>query len=422
MNGHAVYLCLLTLLAGVLSAQKKAVGPLRSQVEAEFAGKEFQTKIVFGSLFSERLSTGETVTRAVDTELSPSGEVRYYARALLVRGFHIKPESISLTLPAGSRVLVKKVEFMGDRIELQFSGTRGNEYAKLKLMLGKGYEQRLDFNGVVRVIARALRIERLERQQALESEFEALKERMATAEANMRSFATETDRRLEAMEDLRRTLEQLKQNRSAYASLTGQSLDTSEYSARVAELDRAIPALKEEAKKRRIAAVRRDLKAHEDRVAGLRAGLQTKPASLKQWETQMDLLKRWDESLSRIQNLHLQMAAEGEPATPAEVTALAKNLQEARDAQKTLENMRRELQLVEMDNDYKEMERTRLQLLDSYTRAFGTTNQRREAARVLAHLELMYKNRTAAVEMGSKEAAAQAARLLKELERVKRQQ
>jgi len=40
----------------------------------------------------------------------------------------------------------------------------------------------------------------------------------------------------------------------------------------------------------------------------------------------------------------------------------------------------------------------------------------------LAHLELMYKNRTAAVEMGSKEAAAQAARLLKELERVKRQQ
>lgn len=116
------------------------------------------------------------------------------------------------------------------------------------------------------------------------------------------------------------------------------------------------------------------------------------------------------------------MAAEGEPATPAEVTALAKNLQEARDAQKTLENMRRELQLVEMDNDYKEMERTSLQLLDSYTRAFGTTNQRREAARVLAHLELMYKNRTAAVEMGSKEAAAQAARLLKELERVKRQQ
>jgi hypothetical protein len=426
MNRQVPCFCLLALLAVPLSAQKHPAGPLRSQMEAEFAGKEFQTKIVFGSFFSNRAQSGKTVTQAVDTELSPkSDEIQYYARAgccPLVAGFHIKPDSITMRLPVGSRVLVKKIEFMGDRVELQLAGTRAGEYAKLKVVLWKGYEQQMDFPAVQKVISRALRIERLEQQQALESEFEALKERMSAAEADVRRFATEPDKRLPAMDNLRRTLEQLKQNRSAYAALTGQSPDASQYTAQAEELGRAIPALKESIKKQRIAAIRSQLNAQEQQASALKASLRARPASLKDWQGQADSLKRWEESLGQRRNLHSQLVAEGEPPSPPEVAALDKDLQESGDARKTLEGMRQELQLLQLDNEYKDMERKRMQLLDSFTRAFGTPKQKSEAARLLDHLQLMHKNRTAAVELGSKDAAAQLARLLKELERIKRQQ
>jgi hypothetical protein len=424
MHRQLAIVCVWAMLAASLLAGQKPVSPLRSKIEAEFANKEFRTKIMFGNSFSSRAQNGQIVNQLVDTELSPGGIVRYYARfgcCPAVAGTYIREDAITSKLPVGSRVGVKKIDFMNDRIELQLAGSANNAYAKLKVMLGKGYEQRTDFNAILRLISMALRIERLEEQQRLQSEFEAFKGRVAADEADVQRYASDPDKRVEAMQDLKHVLEQLIENRSAYGHLIGESIDTTQYSSQVAELDKAITELKDSISKQRIEMIRDKLKADEQQAELLKARLQTKPASLKEWETLIDSLKQWEESISRRQDLQHQLTDAGVPPLPAEVAALEKDSRDTQNTRKTLEGMEKEIQLIELNNEYIQMEPVRVRLLDSYTRAYGTPDQKAAATRLLDHLQRMYKNRTSAANLGSPEAATQAERLLKEIDRIKRQ-
>jgi hypothetical protein len=64
--------------------------------------------------------------------------------------------------------------------------------------------------------------------------------------------------------------------------------------------------------------------------------------------------------------------------------------------------------------------RKRVELLDAYTRAFGTPRQGAEADKLVAHLRQMRENRLAAQKKGGAQAAAQAASLAAEIEKTRR--
>jgi hypothetical protein len=101
---------------------------------------------------------------------------------------------------------------------------------------------------------------------------------------------------------------------------------------------------------------------------------------------------------------------------------------QAADLQKQMDRVQRQIgpvqvprTLAELDNQYREMDRQRRQLMDAYTRAFGTPRQRPEGEKLYIHLHQMNENRTEAQHLGSEQAAGQAAGLQKEMDRLQRQ-
>jgi t-SNARE complex subunit (syntaxin) len=144
-----------------------------------------------------------------------------------------------------------------------------------------------------------------------------------------------------------------------------------------------------------------------------------KPTSLKEWEQQMSSLKQLQETLDRRQELSRSLESAGGSPSPDEQATLRQDVQETDKLRDALASQRKVLELADLDTQYRDMERKKGQLYDSYTRAFGTAKQGAEAQRVRTHLQQMYENRVAAQKMGSAKASQQAAGILKEIQRIK---
>lgn len=167
--------------------------------------------------------------RLVDTEVNPDGETRYYLRAqrfmnvtqcpsprgrmASMEGDYIDTRMISSMYAAGSSAVVKSIEAKPDRIEIQLQpegAAAGDEaYAKIKLMLGKGYESR----GVEKIetaLAKGIRMPRIESIQESRSaldqvnqSIESMEQRLAAsgdvetkislAKALLESYGTQTE-------------------------------------------------------------------------------------------------------------------------------------------------------------------------------------------------------------------------------------
>jgi hypothetical protein len=405
---------------------------LKTRLEQELLENTFHIKIVLGSSRSFRHSqTGTTVTQAVDTELEPDGPVRYYARVgccPLTAGSYVGLGAISLALNVGSRVRVTRVSFLNDRIEILLAGVPGGEYAKLKLMLGRGYERRWDADQLLRLVGRALRIERVEQEEKLEAEFRSLQRKIEMAEKAITALVTKPHERLEALGELRASLEEIIKNRLAYQALTGRQVDISGYSSRLSSLEPEIAAAKEavvkreeEARRERIASLARQLDAVKEEIAAVRRRLSGEPVSLQELEARTEDLKRWRALVEKMRELMLALGSEGWESVGAALAEIPKQLAEVERTEAGLENLRGPLRLAELEREYSQMEKERLRLLDSYTRAFGTPEQERERMRLLEHLQRMHRNRGNAVQLGSKRAAEQILRLSKEIERIKAQ-
>ena len=428
MNGRVKCLLLLLLLASPVWA-KKPPTPLLSQLESEFAGKEFTTKVPFGNSVHVSYTDGATEKRLVDTEISPDGSVQYLVRrGIRLTGpgsgnFYVELRKIDSTLAMGSRVRVLKVEMRDDRIELLLSGTN-DAYAKLKVILGKGFEGSYNLEAVLGIVSRALRLERFERLQTLKAEYPQLKEKLATAESRYKTAQGDARSRLQAAQQFQSALQELVKNRTDYDSLTQTASDPErdQYARQAADLEKSIQALDQEANKQRAEEIRKTLSAEAEEAAQIRAQLrQKKPGSLAEWEQQMASLQRWEELLHHRQTLHGELAETGEGAPASETTALQQGFQEIQTLRAALEGQRQALRLAELDNQYREMDRQRRQLMDAYTRAFGTPRQRPEGEKLYIHLHQMNENRTEAQHLGSEQAAGQAAGLQKEMDRLQRQ-
>ena len=431
MNSRFKCLLLLLLLPSPLLATKQE-SPLLTQLGAEFQGKEFTTKIALGSTTRHLYALyggQETATHFIDTELYPNGSIRYLVRGIRVMrpgagGFYVPLNQVDSTLAVGTVVRVTKLEMKEDRIELFLKGVPGDAYAKLKVILGKGFEGSYNLEAVLGIVSRALRLERFERLQTLKAEYPQLKEKLATAESRYKAAQGDARSRLQTAQQFQNVLQELVKNRTDYDSLiqTASDPERDQYARQAADLEKSIQALDQEAKKQRAEEIRKTLSAETEEAAQIRAQLrQKKPGSLAEWEQQMASLQRWEELLHRCQTLHGELAETGEGAPASETAALQQGFQEIQTLRAALEGQRQALRLAELDNQYREMDRQRRQLMDAYTRAFGTPRQRPEGEKLYIHLHQMNENRTEAQHLGSEQAAGQAAGLQKEMDRLQRQ-
>jgi TonB family protein len=339
-------------------------------------------------------------------------------------GFYVPLNQVDSTLAVGTVVRVTKLEMKEDRIELFLKGVPGDAYAKLKVILGKGFEGSYNLEAVLGIVSRALRLERFERLQTLKAEYPQLKEKLATAESRYKAAQGDARSRVQAAQQFQSALQELVKNRTDYDSLTQTASDPErdQYARQAADLEKSIQALDQEAKKQRAEEIRKTLSAEAEEAAHIRAQLrQKKPGSLAEWEQQMAFLQRWEELLHRCQTLHGELAETGEGAPASETAALQQGFQEIQTLRAALEGQRQTLRLVELDNQYREMDRQRRQLMDAYTRVFGTPRQRPGGEKLYIHLHQMNENRTEAQHLGSEQAAGQAAGLQKEMDRLQRQ-
>jgi len=422
----------LALTVPAAAAEKKKQSPLQERLESEFLGKSFQTKIRLGSYV--RLASD--CFRLIDTEYSTGGTVRYQARrgCYLQTGklgrepfapnFYVDPGKITKAVSLGAKVSVGKIDLMDDRVEFWLAtdlrGHPVDSYAKIKLMLGKGY-QGWDYEKLVDVIAQALRIESRERVAVLEAKFADLKSRLGEAEARHRAASGPATERLQTASHVRDLLQQMAQNRSAWISAGRTDPEAETYLERAAALDADITRLQAQAKNERMEATRALLRANAAETAKLKAVLeQPPPTTLAEWERRSESLKDYGRLLDERRPLYAALEKEGEAGMTGELDKLQQELKDTGRLKTSLARSRQEIQLAELNSNYREMTRKRAKLLDAYTRAYSSAQEKPALQALIAHLEQMRQNRRAAQELGDSGAATELSRLQAEIEKFRK--
>jgi len=413
--------------------QKRPVS-LLAQLEAEFQGQQFITKIVVASEFKPHagrpvsgwVSVGPVSALVVDTELERDGTLRYLvpmrqAGTILTSSFSITPEEISRAIPPGTRVAVTKVELKDDRVELSLSGP--NEvHGKLKIMLDDRFQRSMSLDDVLVFVGRALRIDRLERIQTLVMEYKALVDKLSAFEAAW-AAATSATGRLNHAKDVQAILQVLVDSETEYAKLrrTTRAPIADEYERRLQEVSAQIPALDMEARKERLAELHARLAAagEEAKEIRLRVGSPA-PKNRAEWNDRAAALERWEANLAGREELLKQVAAEGDTTAAAAQAGLAEERHQLVGQRDALAQDQRRVDLTELDSEYRALDRQRVHLLDAYTRVFGSATQAQAADALLTHLQRMQENRLAAQKLGSSTAPAQAAKIKAEMDRIRR--
>jgi len=413
------------------AAANKKSDALRASLNSEFMGNPFETKIPLGSYwvyFDTNFQTN--CTRLIDTEFEPDGSTRYLARYGCLEGLsftgpsasYVGLDVITLVQKPGTRVWVRKIDLKDNRIEFELridpNSNSAASYAKIKFMFGKDYQDK-DYNALRMVIAHALRVEALERLLMLDSEFSELKEKLPALEAAYRSASGPTGAKLEAARRLRNVLNELSRNRNAYVFAGGQIPDKSDCSSRSQTLDREIAALELEQRKEEIGTLQDELQANISESGQAKVVLQgtllATPAELQKFA---DALARYRQLLQERDSLYSRLESAGNAVPGSGRDELLQENQEANGYAEALESARPHVQRAGLNSEYREMLRRRSQLLDAYTRAFGTSEERHALQALITHLKRMTENRKDAAKLGDANAEREAVQNEREIEKL----
>jgi len=407
---------LLVLTAGASLQAKKDTKNLREQLEselkAELEGKVFTNKIVLGSVIKFYDSTtNKTRNDSVVTEVSPVGDILYtrdrWPGFLGIYGSdHVVyinrlPEKHSI----GARMQVKKIKMKGDSVVLELSNTYSRIPGWLKFVFGKNYETRYEIEDVMMQISRVLSID--VKRYELERNFKDLKSKLELTTASQQRFQV-AQQSYEILAEILRQLEPSGKGRPKYI----------QYQQEKANLDTLIPTLQSQAQQEHLAEIQEILKKEIEEENQIKQQLQTKPTGPQEMGKYLNMLKRWEEILKHRQQLFQEMISLGVSSSAEETKRLEENFRELDLAQKESAKYQSKLRTQELENEYQPMKQSRLKLYDSYTQVFGSQQEKEAKANLLNHLQRMVENRRSAEQLGSKQAGAEAVKLLEEIRRL----
>lgn len=428
--GELLAACVVVGIGSAAWAQQ----PLAGKLKAEFESRAYAARLPLGSyVVAVHPDTGQQLPRLVDTEYFPDGSVKYYVcrgfagsvrvTDLLVKGYYASPASVAIH-PPGTQLWVTKVEMKDDRIELTLSRnpaqTTARDYAKLKVMLGRGY-QSSDYEKVVGVIARALKVDRFERLYALADSYLQLKVALGNAEREYQATRPdEVDARLAAATRLQQVCRSLADNRAQFAALGQTDAEGPALQARASELDAEIGRI-------RAAQAAARLKTFQDRCSASlatarstgAAGRALTVASDADWQRKSDWISKYEAALEDVRKSHKALTEAGGSPPPADVQWADEEQRGLARARQDLARARGRLALAELDARFRALELRRAQLQEAYMKGFGSGQERVLLQNLASHLQEMYRNRLEAEKAGSKTAAAQAAQLLQDIKKAR---
>jgi hypothetical protein len=287
-------------------------------------------------------------------------------------------------------------------------------------MFGPGYES-WEYDRVIEVAGRGLLIERVERLLQVESEYLLLKSQLAEAESAYQSTpAGEPSARLTAAEKLRDTCKSLAENRFRLTTLGRPENESATFKARASAVEEEIPRLRQEAEKQRVAELHAKANATSTAAAKLKAEIQRrKPGTRSEWEEKKSLVSQYANTLANLQETHGLLNSAGSPVSNDVIVALRRDQGAFKDMLTALEIERGRIQVRELDSKFQAMQSQRMKLEAAYMKSFRSPQESSAMNALTAHLREMYDNRVAAERAGSKQAAGQAAALLKDLQKFK---
>jgi hypothetical protein len=262
--------------ASAAAAPPKKNPDVEQSVKSELVGKMFTTKILVGSYIPCQNSSILHVARSdaykmVDTELSPDGSIKFYARANCfypggmmfdtTKGY--VAARFSSEIPPGTSVWVRGVDFKEDRIEVDLSSnnsTAAEGSGKIKYMLGTSYRT-LSEDELMEAINHGIRIPAYEKLDQLKTEFETLRVNLQDLESRYNAPGGTAASRLANTIALMQILENIQKNRTEFTALGKSDPQALSYSEKLNALGPEITRLTEEARKERVSQVRDQLQA-----------------------------------------------------------------------------------------------------------------------------------------------------------------
>lgn len=431
-------LLLTSLLAiGISALARNKEAPLESQLNAEFLGKSFYTRILFGTVVTVPLTNGGECYQLVETEYHPDGSVRYQSnghcysntgtRMDLLNPWSqtttLQPEQFAGTIRAGTQVTVRKIELKNDHIEFQLWSNPNSRSvlhrANLRLFVTGGTKD-LTADNAIAAAAEVLYIEKYEKLRELTNEFTKLSEALPALQSQYSDVTLKASQRAQVGHTLHETLQKLITNRSSPLLQSTDQAAIQKYNSQLTALDSGLPALDAAAKSERIQSIRSKLAADEALCVGLKAQLSgSKPVRSAELEEKVAKLKQYQDLLAEKQAFASQLFMEGEPTQDLK-TQLAAESRELAALNDSLEMDRKRTQLDQLNMAFEQMKKRKVALVDHYTRAFGTAQERSALQALIGHMQSMLQNREQAKVLGSSTAAKEASQIETEVEKYKR--
>jgi len=438
-----VLLILCVAAASSAAAPPKKNPDIERTVKSELVSKVFTTKIRVGSYIPCPKSGRNDALKMVDTELSPDGSIKYYARAncfapnVLIlfdatRGY--VAANFSSEIAPGTSVWVRSVDFKDDRIEVNLSANNSDSAegsGKIKYMLGASYRT-LSEDELMEAINHGIRIPAFEKLDQLKTEFEALHVNLEQAENKYNAPGGTAASRLANAIALKQIMENIQNNRTEFTALGKSDPQALSYSEKLSALRPEIMILTEEAHKERVSQVRDQLQAQLQELSAIQTQVRQKPPStMGEWQQRSDNLDKYSTLLNERQKLLDELQNEKEAPSPDNVknisesraeiqTARASLQNEHQQIELALQNEHRQTELADLTSRYRDLTEKRKQMLNAYLLAFGTAKEKAALQNLIAILDQMVANRDRAATLGDKTAATQLTQCRAEAEKYKR--
>ena len=436
-----VLLFLCVAATSVAAAAPKKNPDVERAVKAELLKKTFTTKVLVGTYVTCPQRRRDDGVTSVVTELSPNGEIRYLASPGCLYGTIptfgdgadivlfgpaevIAPPVGGYSISSGTAADVESVNFMSDRIEIRLHAANSyypyDVYGNILYLVGKDYKT-WSTDQLMEAIARGIRNPAYEKLVQLKSDFETLRANLQKSESQYNSPGVDTHTKLVSAIALREVLEKLQQNRAEFTAMGKSDPQAGIYSEKLSALTPEINRLSEEVRKERVARVRDQLKAQLAELSEIQTQVRQKPpSSLAELQQRYESLAKYSSLLGERQRLLIALKNENEAPSPDDYKYLDESRAEIETVHKALDNGHQQLELADLTSQYGQLTKKHAQMLDAYSRAFGTPKERVALQELIAVLGQMVTNRDQAAGLGDKTAAAQLIKCRAEEEKYKR--
>ena len=419
--------------SSALYAEKPSNTAVAKAISVEFQDRPLQTR----RLIARSLDMNG-MWCVVDTEFYPNGDAKFYRRfgctlntggMKLVPGAYVVQGELSNVVSPGSILRAKQIVFGSERVEIDLSeGNDEHSYAKIKLMLGKGYDaqpvnQVLDFINTIFVLPD------IEQRVSVERVYRDALAKLADAKT-LSSRASDDDERLQALKLMAQSYKILGGSRDQLHQLNDPlvSSDSADYSVLATQADEAIPKLeasaatvraeKQEAARR--GRITQNKAAYASCIATSALNLQaldrSKGLSEQEMSQRGQMIATLHGELALCQQFETALKGDG-VADVDQHRALVNDFAHLKRVEDGTASLKAKAQYQGLANQYAPMASKLIQLRNAFIAAFGTPQEASTKAALTAHIRAMIDNREQAEAAGDPAAPKQLVTLQQELQR-----